>query len=136
MSYGAVSQFFHAANHHQHKLLERNKVLVETYYLYCHTPIALAVLYSTRMLVLNYYVPHIALHHRKHLLAHVFYQCKRRMKEQHFVVAVIIAHHFGIGYAMQILPMRRPSLSFVPAVGNIWIVQILVVRHYSSGYFR
>ena len=73
VSYDAVGQFFHAANHHQHKLLERNEALVETYYLYCHTPIALAILYSTRMLVFNYYVPHISLHHRKHLLAHILH---------------------------------------------------------------
>ena len=100
MSYGAVSQFFHAANHHQHKLLERNEALVETYYLHSHAPIAFAILYSTRMLVLNYYVPHIALHHRKQLLAHVFYQCKRRIKEQHFVVAVIVTHGLRICYTV------------------------------------
>ena len=73
MSYGAVSQVSHAVSQHQNKLFERNESLVKTDNLNSHTPIALSILYSTRMFVLNYYVPHIALHHREQLLTHILH---------------------------------------------------------------
>ena len=70
---GAVSQVLHAANQHQHELLERNEVLFETDYLHSYTPITLAVFHSAGMLVSYYDVLYIALHHREQLLTHILH---------------------------------------------------------------
>lgn len=55
------------------------------------------------------------------------------MKEQHFVVAVIVAHGLGICNAVQIFPMCGSPSPFVPAIRDIGVIQILVVRHVYSG---
>ena len=54
------------------------------------------------------------------------------MEEQHFFVAVIVTHGLGISNAVQIFPMRGPPSPFVPAIGDIGVIQILVVRHVNS----
>ena len=51
------------------------------------------------------------------------------MEEQHFVVAVIVAHGLGICNAVQIFPMCGPPLPFVAAIRNIGVIQILMVGH-------
>ena len=55
------------------------------------------------------------------------------MEEQHFVIAVIVAHGLGISNAVQIFPMRGPTSPFVSAIRDIGVIQILVVRHVNSG---
>ena len=52
------------------------------------------------------------------------------MEEQHFVVAVIFAHSLCISNAVQIFPMCGPPSPFVPAIGDIGVIQILMVGHW------
>ena len=58
------------------------------------------------------------------------------MKEQHFFVAVVIAHGLGVSYSVQIFPMRGPPLPFVSAIRDIGVIQILMVGHSYSGYSK
>ena len=51
------------------------------------------------------------------------------MKEQHFVVAVIVARSLGVSDAVQIFPMRWPPLPLVSAIRDVGVIQILMVRH-------
>ena len=58
------------------------------------------------------------------------------MKEQHFVVTVIVANGLCVCYSVQIFPMCGPPSPFVSAIRDIGVIQILMVRHIYSGSVR
>jgi len=100
MSNGAVAYPLHPRYHQEHKLLERDKLLIEFDDLHHNTPIAFAVAMPARVLVADNQIAYFPVHHIKDKLANIFDQRKRSLEKQHPLIIIIPAPSLGIGYAM------------------------------------